>query len=76
MNENKVITKVRKNDDGDITSVMLYDGTVLPMDEAIRMTKDNQIEGVNVGKSKSGTEFLRSDPDGDPSNNLDALPTF
>lgn len=76
MNENKTITKVRKNEDGDITSVMLYDGTVLPIDEAIRMAKEDQIEGVNVGKSKNGTEFLRSDPDGDPQNNLDALPTF
>lgn len=76
MNENKVITKVRKNEDGDITSVMLYDGTVLPVDEAIRMAKEDEIHGVNVGKSKNGTEFLRSDPDGDPSNNLDALPTF
>lgn len=76
MDVENTIIKVRKNEDGDITSVMMQDKTVLPIDEAIRMTKDNKIQGVNVGKSKSGTEFLRADPDGDPSNNLDSLPTF
>ncbi len=70
------IVKVRKNGDGDITNVMLEDGTVYPLDEAIRLTQEGNIDGVNVGKSKSGTQFLRSDPDGDPDNNLDQLPTF
>lgn len=70
------ITKVRKNGDGDITNVMLEDGTVYPLDEAIRMTQQGDIQGVNVGRSKSGTDYLRSDPDGDESNNLDQLPTF
>ncbi|PKM95296.1 MAG: DUF3892 domain-containing protein [Firmicutes bacterium HGW-Firmicutes-1] len=76
MNDASTIVKIRKNDDGDITNVMLQDGTVFPLDEAIRMTKDEKIHGVNVGKSKNGIEFLRADPDGDKSNNLDNLPTF
>lgn len=70
------IVKVRKDENGDITSVMMGDGTVIPIDEAILMTKNNKIEGVNVSRSKSGTEYLRADPDGIKSNNLDELPTF
>lgn len=76
MEESNKIVKVRKNEDGDISSVMMEDGTVIPIDEAIRMTKSNKIQGVNVGRSKSGTEYLRSDPDGIEENNLEQLPTF
>jgi len=70
------ICKVRKNEQGVITEVMLKDGQVYSVDEAIQLAKDNLIEGVNVGRSKDGTEFLRSYPDGEEDNNLDNLPTF
>lgn len=70
------ITKVRKNDKGTITDVMLDDNNVYSIEEAIKMTRDEAIEGVNVGRSKSGTEFLRADPDGKEDNNLDNYPTF
>lgn len=70
------IAKVKKDGNGDITNVMLQDGSVYPLDEAIRLTAKGSIEGVNVGRSKNGTEYLRSNPDGDVSNNLDQLPTF
>lgn len=70
------IVKVRKDGDGDITNVMLEDGTAYTLDEAIRMTEQGNINGVTIGKSKSGTQYLRSNPDGDPDNNLDQLPTF
>lgn len=73
MSEKKRIVKVRKNDDGDITNVMLEDGTVYTIEEAI---KNGQIQGVDVVRSKSGSEYIRSLPDGNPDNNLDNLPTF
>lgn len=71
-----IITKVKKNSDGDITDVMLDDGSVHAIDEAIKMTKDQYIQGVNVGKAKNGREFLRANPDGQEGNNLDDMPTF
>ena len=70
------IVKVKKNNDGDITDVMLQNGNIFSINEAIIMAKDNKIEGVNVGKAKNGREFLRSDPNGVESDNLDNLPTF
>lgn len=76
MDENNKIVKVRKDGEGVITSVMMQDGTVKPIEEAIEMAKRDEIGGVNVGRSKSGSEFLRADPDGSIENNLDQLPTF
>ena len=76
MSDRKRVTKVRKNNEGDITDVMLEDNTVLTVSEAIQMARNNGLEGVNVGRSRAGTEFLRGAADGDPTNNLDNLPTF
>lgn len=65
-----------KKDKDDICSVKLDDGSVYELNQAINMAKDGKIEGVNVGKDKLGRETLRSNPDGDESNNLSNLPEF
>lgn len=70
------ILKVKKNADGDITDVMVENGNVLSIDDAIRMARDGLIEGVNIGEAKNGREFLRSNPNGITNDNLDNLPTF
>lgn len=70
------IVKVRKNSEGDITDVMLDNGSVYSMDEAITLVKDHIIEGVNIGRAKNGREYLRSNPNGEDNDNLDNLPTF
>jgi tRNA-dihydrouridine synthase len=75
-NNNSKITKVKKNNDGDITDVMTDNGNVYPIDEAIAMAKNHAIAGVNVGRAKNGREFLRSNPNGEENDNLDNLPTF
>ena len=75
--ENKSkITKVKKNNDGDITDIMLDDGKVYSVNEAINMAKDHLIDGVNVSKAKSGKEYLRSNPNDTDGDNLDNMPTF
>lgn len=76
MDDKTKITKVRKNPDGDITDVMLTDGNVYSIDQAINLARDGAIEGVNVGKAKNGREYLRSNPNGDSGDNLDNLPQF
>ncbi|WP_234121666.1 DUF3892 domain-containing protein [Clostridium hydrogenum] len=70
------IVKVKKNPQGDITDVMLDNGNVCPIKEAISMAKDNLIEGVNVGRAKNGREYLRGNPNGAESDNLDNKPIF
>lgn len=74
--ETASIVKVRKNKDGDITDVMLNNGNIYSINEAIMMARDGLIEGVNSGRAKNGREFLRSDPNGTEKDNLDNLPTF
>ena len=70
------IVKVKKNSEGDITDVMLENGNVHSVNDAIQMAKNEQIDGVNVGQAKNGREYIRSNPNGDKNDNLDSLPTF
>lgn len=76
MNSKSKISKVRKNKDGDITEVMLQDGNVYSIEDAITMARANKLEGVNVGKAKNGRAFLRSNPNDQENDNLDNLDTF
>lgn len=76
MSDKSKVVKVKKNHQGDITDVMLENGNVYSIDEAIMMAKDDLIEGVNVGKSRNGREYLRSDPNGDRGDNLENKPIF
>lgn len=74
--ESAEIIKVRKNNDGDITDVMLDNGNIYSVGEAIMMARDGLIQGVNAGRAKNGREYLRSDPNETKRDNLDNLPTF
>lgn len=76
MNDKSKVIKVKKNPQGDITDVMLENGNVYSIDEAIMMAKDHLIEDVNVGKAKNGREYLRSNPNGDEGDNLENKPIF
>lgn len=70
------IIKVRKNNEGDITDVMLENGNVYSINEAITMARDGLIDGVNVSRAKNGREYLRSDPNGTTKDNVDNLPAL
>lgn len=70
------IVKVKKNTDGDITDIMIDNGNVYSINEAIMMVRDGAIEGVNVGTAKNGRQYLRANPNGIDNDNLDNLPTF
>lgn len=48
MDHQTKIIKVKKNPDGDITDVMLENGNVYSIQEAITIVKDHAIEGVYV----------------------------
>lgn len=67
---------VQKNGDGDLTAFKTSTGRVLSYDDALREVKAGAIAGVNVFKGRDGEMHIRGDADGDPTNNLDALPQF
>ncbi|GLI09932.1 MULTISPECIES: DUF3892 domain-containing protein [Paenibacillus] len=77
MEQNKQqVVAVRKNGDGDIVELKLSSGQVVDYLEAQQLAKNGQLENVNVFRGRDGDEHLRSNADGDPSNNLDNLPGF
>lgn len=61
---------------GEVTGYVLDDGTRLSKEEGVTLAKAGGINGVAVGVSKKGEEYLRSLPDQNESNNLSSLPTI
>lgn len=75
-NDNAKIIKIKKDRDGFLSEVMLEDGTVLPINHAILKAKEGRIDGAIVVRGKDGGEYLRTDPNSYPIDNLMDLPTF
>ncbi|WP_407636417.1 MULTISPECIES: DUF3892 domain-containing protein [Fictibacillus] len=74
--EREQFVAVQKNGDGDITAFKTDSGRVLDYQSALQEVKNGNIANVNTFKGRDGEEYIRSNADGDPSNNLDNLPTF
>ena len=70
------IVAVKKDSKGVIQEYKLDNNRTVDVNNAIRMVKNGQIEGCNVFTTRSGSEAIRSNNDGDTSNNLDNLPRF
>lgn len=70
------IMAVRKDENGTIQQYKLDDNRTVNVSEAIQMVKNKEIENCNVFTTRNGSEAIRSNNDGDPSNNLDNLPSF
>jgi Protein of unknown function (DUF3892) len=70
------VTAVRKDGNGTITEYKLDNGTIINQEQAITMAETHELEGYNVGTARNGKKYIRSNADGDESNNLDQLPMF
>jgi len=70
------ITKVKKDDDGDITEVMFENGNVCSLNYAILIAKQGNLEGFNVVRGKNGGEYLSADPNNPDVDDLDDMPHF
>lgn len=75
--QKKTIVAVSKFHDN-ISQVKFETGEILDIKEAIEMAEKDLINHVNTGGTRGDDphKTLRSNPDGDPSNNLDNLPQF
>ncbi|GAV12191.1 DUF3892 domain-containing protein [Paenibacillus sp. NAIST15-1] len=76
MSQRESIVAVQKNGDGDLTAFQTNTGRILNYEQALLAVQNGEIAGVNAFKGRDGGTYLRGDADGDPSNNLDNLPTF
>lgn len=70
------IIAVQKDDDGNIMNVKTDNQEVLTLEQAIYQASQGLIDGVNVGKTKTGKSTLKGVADGDPNNNLSNLQIF
>ena len=70
------VLAVRKNGDGDIVQLKLDNGQVVDYKTAQQMVQNKEIKNLNVFRGRDDELHLRSNADGDPSNNLDNLPGF
>lgn len=70
------IIAVRKDENGDNKEFKLDNDQIVSVKQAINLCKKGELPGYNIGRSKSGSEFIRGNADGDENNNLDKLPTF
>lgn len=70
------IVAVKKDSKGVIQEYKLDNNRTVDVTNAIQMVKNGPIEGCNVFTTRSGSEAIRSNNDGDTSNNLDSLPRF
>lgn len=75
-NVRDTMVAVQKNGDGDIQQFKTSSGRTLNYAEALQAVQNGEIAGVNAFKGRDGETYIRGDADGDPSNNLDNLPTF
>lgn len=76
MDNKALIVKVKKNPKGDITDVMLNNGNVYSIDEAILMARDGLIEKIIVKQGKDGQDYLRDNPTSLGDDNFNNLPQF
>jgi len=70
------VVAVKRNTDGDIIEFKFSSGNTADYKTAQDMVRNKQIENLNLFKGRDGDDHIRSHADGDPSNNLDALPTY
>lgn len=71
----KTITALIKHS-GEVTGYQLSSGEKISKEEGVSIAKSGGINGVAVGVSKKGEEYLRSLPDDNEANNLSSLPTI
>lgn len=64
---------IRKN--GKVDGYELSDGSILTKPQGVALAKQGGIRGVAIA-SRNGSEYLRSLPDGNESNNLGDLPSI
>ncbi|HZG59292.1 MAG TPA: DUF3892 domain-containing protein [Anoxybacillus sp.] len=70
------VRRCTKKHEGDIINFKTSSGRVLSYRKALMEIDNGTIAGVNIFAGKDGERYIRSNADGEPTNNLDNLPTF
>lgn len=76
MDNRLLVVKVKRNSNGRVTDVMLNNGEVHPIDEALRMSGDGLVERIIVKQGESGMEYYRDNPTSIGDDSFEHLPEF
>lgn len=76
MDNRLLVVKIRRNPDGEITDVMLHNGEVYPIDEALRMSEDGLVEKIIVRQGENGREYYRDNPTSIGDDSFEHIPEF
>lgn len=71
-----LIVKIKKNDTGEVTDVMLDNGKVYSIDEAISMSESGFIEDIIIKQGQNKREYYRDSPTNRGNDSFDHLPLF
>lgn len=71
-NAKDIVALVKES--GRVTGYQLSDGTVLSKQDGVDLARNGGISGVGIAH-RNGTEYLKSLPDNEESNNLSSLPS-
>lgn len=72
----KVVAVKKNPSDQTIIAFKLEDGSVLNYDECLSAVELGLMPDLMLGRARDGGLTIRGVADGDPSNNLQNLPTF
>jgi len=70
------VAKVRKDEDGDITKILLTNGQIFTQQQAVRKAKSGLIDNVHVVQPRHGKSFIRTNPNSSEKDNLNEKPIF
>lgn len=76
MSSRALIVKVKKDENGNITDVMLNNGSIYSINEALTMSMQGLVEHIIVKRSKDGTEYYRDNPTTLGDDSFNHLPEF
>lgn len=75
MSEELKVVAVRKDEYGDLAEFKLNTGEVVDFANCQKLINEGKLDLIST-VGKNGVDVIRSKPDGDPNNNLSALPEF
>jgi len=72
----EVVAVRRDSSTGNVELFKTNDGQIFDYPTMILLVGNGSVSGLQLGGAKDGSKTIRGVADGDPSNNLQALPTF
>ncbi|NEP13919.1 MAG: DUF3892 domain-containing protein [Symploca sp. SIO1A3] len=74
MSNKRKVVDARQGDDGNISHIKLEGNqNFTRIERAIEMAEKGKLENVHIVNQQDGSQYLRTNPDGEIQNNLDTM---